>query len=167
MTRFVFLSLVIFSAPLLAFSQQAANATLTGTITDPMGAVISGTKITATQTATGARRDTVTNDDGYYVFSNMPPGDYELAMEATGFARKVTKPPVSLKVGQTLTLNVQLEVDMAKADVHTLTYTLPLIDRSSCLIDGVIWSREVESLPLNGRNFLELALLVPGNTLAP
>src|SRR5215213_8111279 len=167
MTRFVFLSLVIFSAPLLAFSQQAANATLTGTITDPMGAVISGTKITATQTATGARRDTVTNDDGYYVFSNMPPGDYELAMEATGFARKVTKPPVSLKVGQTLTLNVQLEVDMAKADVHTLTYTLPLIDRSSSLIDGVIWSREVESLPLNGRNFLELALLVPGNTLAP
>ncbi|HKG46219.1 MAG TPA: carboxypeptidase regulatory-like domain-containing protein [Pyrinomonadaceae bacterium] len=167
MTRFVFLSLVIFSAPLLAFSQQAANATLTGTITDPMGAVISGTKITATQTATGTKRDTVTNDDGYYVFSNMPPGDYELAMEATGFARKVTKPPVSLKVGQTLTLNVQLDVDMTKVDVHTFTYTPPLIDRSSSLIDGVIWSREVESLPLNGRNFLELALLVPGNTLAP
>ena len=73
MTRFVFVSLVIISAHLSALSQQAANATLTGTITDQMGAVISGTKITATQTATGTKRDTVTNEDGYYVFSNMPP----------------------------------------------------------------------------------------------
>ena len=58
-----------------------------------MGAVIAGAKITATQTATGIRRDAVSNEDGLYVFSNMAPGDYELRIEATGFAVKVTKTP--------------------------------------------------------------------------
>src|SRR5215212_5238454 len=111
MTRFIFLSLMIISGPIASFSQQAANATLTGAVTDQMGAVIAGTKITATQTATGVKRDTVSNDDGLYVFSNMTPGDYELRLEATGFAQKVMK-TVPLQVGQTVTLNVQLAVDM-------------------------------------------------------
>src|SRR5262245_66690331 len=104
MTRLVFLSLLIITAPIAAFSQQAASATLNGTIKDQMGAVIAGTKITATQTATGAKRDVVSNNDGLYVFSNMTPGDYELKFEAPGFATKVTK-TVPLNVGQTVTLN--------------------------------------------------------------
>src|SRR5215213_1896820 len=166
MKRLAALSFVILYLPIVSFSQQAANATLTGTITDQMGAVIAGTKITVTQTATGVKRDAVSNDDGLYIFSNMTPGDYELMLEAKGFATKVTK-SVPLKVGQTVTLNVQLDVDMRAEVVHTLTFIPPLIDNSNSVIDGVIVSREVESLPLNGRNFLELALLVPGNSPAP
>ena len=167
MTRFSLLSVLILLAHLTAIGQQAANATLTGTINDPMGAVIAGAKITATQTATGIRRDTVTNEDGLYVFSNMAPGDYELKIESTGFATKVTKAAIALNVGQTVTLNMRLEVDSTQAIVDKITYTPPLIDNSTSLIDGVVRSREVQSLPLNGRNFLELALLIPGNTPAP
>jgi hypothetical protein len=167
MTRLVFLSLLIISASLTAFSQQAANATLTGTIVDQMGAVIPNTKITATQTAIGVIRETLSNEVGYYVFSNITPGEYELRFDAVGFATKVIK-AVSLNVGQTATLKVQLEVSMKDAlNVDYFTYSPPLVNSSNSVIDGLIMQREVESLPLNGRNFLELALLIPGNSPAP
>ncbi len=167
MKRVALLSFAIFCLQIAVAAQQASNATLKGTITDPAGSVIAGAKLTATQTATGIKRDTVSNDDGLYVFSNMAPGDYELRIEATGFATKVTNTAVPLKVGQTVTLNAQLEVDTTHAIVDTFVFKPPLIDNTNSLIDGVIASREVESLPLNGRNFLELALLVPGNSPAP
>ena len=167
MRRVAVLSFAILCLHVTVFAQQAATATLTGTITDPMDAVIPGAKITATQTATGIQREALSNGDGLYVFSNLTPGDYELRVDAPGFAIKVTKTPVPLKVGQTVTLNVRLEVDPTRGNVDTFTYIPPLIDTNSSLIDGVIWPNEVQSLPLNGRNFLELALLVPGNTLAP
>jgi hypothetical protein len=164
----VVLSLIVFSSSFVAFSQQAANATLTGTITDPHGAVVSGVSITATQKATGVKRETVSNDDGLYVLSNMAPGDYELRIEAKGFITKVSKTDVSLKVGQTATVNVPLEIGVTESVViDDLDPARPLIDNSDSLIHGIIESREVESLPLNGRNFLELALLIPGNTPAP
>ena len=151
----------------LLISQQAANATLTGTVIDQLGAVVPGTKITATQTATGVKREAVSNEQGLYIFSNMIPGEYELRLEATGFAPKVKK-AVVLKVGQTVTLDIGLEVPGLKDTiVDDITYHPPLIDKSNSVIDGVIVSKEVESLPLNGRNFLELALLVPGNSPAP
>ena len=150
-----------------AFGQQAANSTLTGTITDPQGAVVSGVSITATQKATGLKRDTVSNDNGLYVLSNLPPGDYELRVEAKGFAPKVTKTAVSLKVGQTVTLNVPLEIGTSESVEIVLDHLPPLIDNSNSLIHGIVESREVETLPLNGRNFLELAFLVPGNSPAP
>src|SRR6185503_10310353 len=166
MKRLVLLSFVILCLPILSFSQQAASATLSGTITDQLGALIAGTKITATQTATGIKRETVSNEDGLYVFSNMTPGEYELRLEARGFATKITK-AVPLKVGQTLTLNVRLEVDSTSDVVGTIMDVPPQLDNSNSVIDGVIRSREVESLPLNGRNLLELALLLPGNSPAP
>src|ERR1044071_3301955 len=166
MTRLVLLSVLIISAPLIALSQQSATATLTGTINDQMGAAIAGAKVTATQTATGIQRDAISNDHGLYVFSNLTPGDYELRIEAQGFATKVTK-AVPLNVGQMFTLNAQLEVDAAQGNVDQIISIPPLIDNTTSLIDGVIQSREVESLPLNGRNFLELALLIPGNSPAP
>ena len=95
MKRLAVLSLLIFSAQFSIFGQQAASATLSGTITDPHGALVAGVKITATQTATGVKRDTVTGNEGLYIFSNMEPGDYELRFEAKGFATKVTKTPVT------------------------------------------------------------------------
>jgi len=167
MKRLALLSLLIFLAHLPIFAQQAANATLTGAIADQHGALVPGVKITATHVATGAKRETTTNSDGIYVFSNMSPGDYELRIEARGFSTKVTKTPVPLKVGQTVTLDVPLEIDVNEKVVIDLETYRPLIDNSGSLINSVIESREVESLPLNGRNFLELAFLVPGNVPAP
>src|SRR5262245_53779245 len=91
MKRLALLSVMIFLAHVCVFAQQAANATLTGAITDPHGALVPGVKLTATHIATGAKRETVTNSEGIYVFSNMSPGDYELRIEAQGFTTKVTK----------------------------------------------------------------------------
>jgi Carboxypeptidase regulatory-like domain/TonB dependent receptor len=167
MKRLALMSLLVLCFTPPAFTQQVANGTLTGTIMDPAGAVVSGATITATHKATGFKRDATTNDDGLYVLSNMPPGDYELKVEAKGFTTRVSKADISLKVGQTVTLNVTLEVGVNESVVVDLYTPHQMIDNSDSLIHGIIESREVETLPLNGRNFLELALLVPGNTLAP
>ncbi|HJP91833.1 MAG TPA: TonB-dependent receptor [Pyrinomonadaceae bacterium] len=167
MRRFALISLLMLCSIPPAFTQQVANATLTGTIMDPAGAVVSGATITATHKATGIKRDATTNDDGLYVLSNMPPGDYELRVEAKGFATKVSKTDISLKVGQTATLNVTLEISVNSSVIVDLYAPHQMIDNNDSLIHGIIESREVQTLPLNGRNFLELALLVPGNTLAP
>src|SRR5215217_5332830 len=117
---FAVLSLIIFSSPFAVFSQQAANATLIGTITDPHGDVVQGVSVIATQKTTGIKRETVSNDDGLYVLSNLAPGDYELRIEAKGFITKGTKKDVSLNVGQTITLNVPLEIGISESMVVDL-----------------------------------------------
>ena len=155
--------LLVLTASVLG--QQAAKATLTGTVTDPNGAVVPGASVTATQTATGVRRETVSNDEGLYVLTDLAPGEYEVRVEAKGFViRLVTN--LSLQVGQTVTLNSPLEVRGTTEKTEQFA-SPPLIDTRDSLVQGVVESREVESLPLNGRNFLELALLVPGNAPAP
>ena len=149
----------------VAWGQQAAKATLTGTITDPNGDRVPGANLTATQTATGIQRKTVSNDEGVYVLTDLAPGNYELRTEAKGFALHSTT-NLSLLVGQTVTLNVALHVAGTTANTELLAAP-SLIDNQDSLVQGVVKSQEVEGLPLNGRNFLELALLVPGNAPAP
>ncbi|MFN2513336.1 MAG: TonB-dependent receptor domain-containing protein [Pyrinomonadaceae bacterium] len=161
------LTLQMFSLQTPGLGQQATNATLTGTVTDPNGAVVTGVSVAATQKATGIRRETVSNDEGLYVLSNLAPGDYEVRIEAKGFTTKTTKTPVSLQVGQTVTLNVPLEIGVSESLTVDLETHQTLIDNTASLVHGVVESREVEGLPLNGRNFLELALLIPGNAPAP
>ena len=145
--------------------QQAAKATLTGTVTDPNGDRVPGVSITVTQTATGVQRQTVSNDEGLYVVTDLAPGEYDVRVEAKGFVTRLTTHLV-LQVGQTVTLNAPLEI-RANTAISEQYASPPLIDNNDSLVQGVIESREVESLPLNGRNFLELALLVPGNAPAP
>jgi hypothetical protein len=153
---------------LSAFAQQSASATLSGIITDPNGAVVSGAQVTATHKATGVQRQTITNDEGLYALTNLPPGEYEVKIQATGFAVKASQSPILLQVGQSVTLDVALEVGEQSVTI-TLDHTkdIPLIDTLSSEVDSVVTEREIASLPLNGRNFLELALLVPGNAPAP
>jgi hypothetical protein len=146
-------------------AQQPAAATLSGRVVDPQGAVIANVSIAATQKATGIKRETVSNDEGLFAITNLPPGDYEVKVIALGFAAR-TYSDVTLRVGQNLTLDVALEVGAVIADDFTSAGP-DLINRNSAVVDGVITRRAIEGLPLNGRNFLELALLVPGNSLAP
>jgi hypothetical protein len=155
--------LLALTTPVLA--QQAAKATVSGTITDPNGHVLPGVDVTATQTATGVQRKTVSNDEGVYVLTDLAPGDYELRLQKDGFKAHVLQ-KLLLLVGQTVTWNERLEVAQVTGQTELIA-TPPLVDNHGSLVQGVIESREVESLPLNGRNFLELALLIPGNTLAP
>ena len=151
-----------------ARAQQSATATLTGIIIDPQGAVVAGAQVAVTQKSTGVRRETTTNAEGLYALTNLPPGEYEVKVQSTGFGAKVSQAPVVLQVGQSVTLDVKLEID-PKSEIVTvdLIGEIPLIDTLSSKVDSVINEREIAGLPLNGRNFLELALLVPGNSPAP
>ncbi|MDT5061685.1 MAG: hypothetical protein QOH63_2144 [Acidobacteriota bacterium] len=155
---------------LLALSssaQQSATTTLSGIITDPNGARIPGAQITATQKATGVQRETTTNDEGRYALTNLPPGEYDVKVRATGFTTKISQSAVVLQVGQTITLDTGLEINLKESMTVDLVGEIPLIDTLSSKVDSVVNAREIASLPLNGRNFLELALLVPGNSPAP
>src|SRR5512132_1864529 len=88
---------------------QQATATLTGRVVDPQGAVIPGAQVKARQAATGIERETQTNDSGLFTLPSLVPGQYEVTIESAGF--KTTKyNSLTLQVGQTVTLNTQLEV---------------------------------------------------------
>ncbi|HWS90433.1 MAG TPA: TonB-dependent receptor [Pyrinomonadaceae bacterium] len=157
---------LLLSAPPAAARQQSASASLRGVVTDPNGAVVVGAIVRATNVATRAARETRTNDEGAYTLSNLPPGDYEVRVEAKGFVSETSESPVALRVGQTVTLDVPLQVGSIGEVVNLVGY-VPLVDTQTSKVDRVIDGREIENLPLNGRNFLELSLLTPGNAPAP
>jgi outer membrane receptor protein involved in Fe transport len=160
----LFLTLSIFGGQALS-SQQAAAATLSGRVTDPQGAVVGGVSITVTQKATDTRRQTRTNDDGLFVITNLTPGEYELKAEQQGFTTIVVD-AVALAVGQTTSLDLRIEVGEISATIDEPA-TAPLIRTEASVVDRVINQHEIDALPLNGRNFLELSLLTPGNSPAP
>jgi hypothetical protein len=161
------ISLQMLAIQTLVSGQPAAKTTLTGTVNDPKGALVAGVAITATEKTTGIRRVAVSNDEGLYVLSNLTPGDYELRIEGKGFVTQVISKPVSLQVGQNVTFNVSLQIGVSESITIDPLSHAALIDTSASLVNGLVNSREVERLPLNGRNFLELALLIPGNAPAP
>src|SRR5215210_1821680 len=149
-----------------AARQQLASATLRGTVRDQNGAVVVGTKVTATRVATGLARETRTGDEGTYAFPNLPVGVYEVRAEAQGFKTALVR-DVTLQVGQSLTVDVGIEVGEIVIADDFGPDTLQPVNTTSGVVENVISRREVENLPLNGRNFLELALLTPGNAPAP
>ncbi|MET0650716.1 MAG: TonB-dependent receptor [Pyrinomonadaceae bacterium] len=156
---------LLLAAQSVAARQQSASATLRGVLLDSHGAAVPAATVRATNVANGAARETRTNDEGAYALTNLPPGDYEVRVEATGFAPKVSKEPASLRVGQDVKLDVTLEPGIQ--EIVDLVGFSPLVDTNTSKVDRVIDKTEIENLPLNGRNFLELALLTPGNAPAP
>jgi Carboxypeptidase regulatory-like domain/TonB dependent receptor len=166
MKQIIVYTVIIIYSVTTAFAQQSGAATLSGRITDPAGAVIVGVKVTATQKATGAKRETVTNSEGLYAFTNLTPGEYELVFENSGF-KKYLFQSYTIQVGQSLTRDLQMEPGQINDTLDDLMGEEPLVNTTNALVEGVIKPREISSLPLNGRNYLELALLIPGNTPAP
>lgn len=147
-------------------AQQPGSATLRGIVTDPNGAVIPGATVKATLSANGTTRETQTNADGSYVLSNLSPGEYAVRVEAQGF-KITTLEGAILQIGQSQTLDFALEVGTVEIVIDDDFGGVPRIDVTSSKVDQVINAREIGNLPLNGRNFLELALLTPGNSPAP
>src|SRR4030095_12960145 len=158
-------SMLIYSICLTAFAQQSATATLTGRVVDPNGAVIVGAQITATNKATDVKREIKTSDQGIFVLTNLAPGEYEVKAEAPGFKKRELV--ANLEVGQIATIDLALDIGTIAVGEDLFAPDLDLVNRVSSVVDGVINHRAIEHLPLNGRNFLELALLVPGNSPAP
>jgi hypothetical protein len=166
MKQIIIMTVIIFCSAVAAFAQPSTTATLSGRVTDQAGAVIVGVKVTATLKATGLKRETVTNSEGLYVFTNLTPGEYELVFEKSGFKKHLFQ-NYAMQVGQFLNRDLQMEPGLISDSLDDLIGEEPLVNTSNAQVEGVIKPREISSLPLNGRNYLELSLLIPGNNPAP
>lgn len=144
----------------ITIGAQVTAADLVGTIKDNTGAVVRGVKVTLTNDATGVSRTGVTDDDGNYIFTLLQPGRYTLAAESSGF-RKVERTGVELQVNQRAQIDVDLQVGSV-GDTVQIEGTAPLLESQSSVLGSVIQERQVQDLPLNGRNFVQLAILSPG-----
>jgi Carboxypeptidase regulatory-like domain len=163
LAKYLQLGLLLALAPLKA---QIGTATISGSLMDPSGAAISGAAITAVQTETGFRRQTASNELGQYSLPGLTPGTYDLTVESAGFKRAQQRGMV-LQVDQNARADVVLEIGQV-TEIVEITAQTPLIESQSASLGAVIDTQKILALPLNGRNFVQLALLVPGaNTGAP
>lgn len=138
---------------------QIHRGVIRGRITDPTGSVIPGVKLKAVRAETGEARTTESNDSGEYVFSLLPPGSYRLEYEKNSFRSYFIN--ATLRVNQELRLDVTMSVaGIQEAPVEIVQSDLARRDSSG--LGAVIENREIAGLPLDGRNFLELSLLVSG-----
>ncbi len=146
-----------------AFTCQAAAQVPTGgvrgIVKDQSDAVIAGAIVTLTNKDTGFERKFTSRSNGEYTISSLPPGDYEVKVAKDGF--KTALIPVTIQVGDNLTVDVPLEVGRASETV-VITGETPTINTTDYKVDGVVTRKQIDNLPLNGRNFLQLALLEPG-----
>ena len=144
----------------LATPALAQEAVLTGAVTDSTGAVLPGVTIQATQEATGNSFESVTDGSGVF---RIPAriGTYKVTAQLPGF-NAVTRAGIELLVGQTITLNLQMSPASLQETV-TVTGEAPLIETQSSKVGGNIDPRQITELPSQGRNWMSLALLAPGN----
>jgi hypothetical protein len=152
-------SLLFLLFTLSAFG-QAATAELSGTVTDSTGALVANAKVTATNAETGISRGATTSQSGTYVITLLPPGVYNLSVEAPGF-RKSIQNNIELRVNQHAEINTQLQVGDVSEAVEVQA-AAPLLESQSSSLGTVVDTRLTEDLPLNGRNFVQLATLTPG-----
>jgi hypothetical protein len=139
------------------------TGTITGTVTDPTGAVVPKANVTVINEETNAARTALTNDDGDFTVALLPPGYYRVSVEKTGFRRSVHA-NVRLDVDQTARVDFALQVGILTEELK-VTDTPPSIQTDTSTLGQVIDGRDVRDLPLNERNFLSFALLAPGSHL--
>ncbi len=159
------LGLVLVVVLSIAVSAQLPTSTLNGTVTDPQGAAVAGAQVVITSNATGLSKETATGGDGGFAVADLTPGDYTVRVSAPGFGTSEFK-RVRLDVGRASTLDVSLKIAKA-GEVIEVTGSELAVNTTQSEVQGVVGSEEMQALPLNGRNFLELAFLIPGNRPAP
>ncbi|MGB7923872.1 MAG: carboxypeptidase regulatory-like domain-containing protein [Pyrinomonadaceae bacterium] len=142
-----------------AAQQAVTSATLGGRVEDSNGAAVGGATVTATNLDTNQKQTVVSDEEGRYRFAYLPVGAYRLTVESAGFAAYTKH--LTLTVGQALDLTVKLSVAGVAESVDVVTDVLA-IEAARTQVAETIRPREVDSLPLNGRNYLDLALLAPG-----
>jgi hypothetical protein len=146
--------------PPLTATAQTYTATLTGTVADPQGSAIHDAKVVATNTGTKLEYTAKTSDSGVYTIPFLPVGNYVITVEASGF-KKLTSNPVELEVNQTARINLEMQVGAVSETVQ-VTGVAPVLQTENVTVGNVITGNTTTALPLNGRNFQQLTLLVPG-----
>ena len=140
---------------------QHIRGALEGTVNDPHGAVVQGASVKLRSASTGAESTATTDDRGRFNFQNLEAGTYTVTIEKAGFSKYVAT-GVTIKVGSVTPLITSLEIGDAKAVVEVVASGEATVDTTRPTVDGVVTPRQIENLPLNGRNFLDLAQQEPG-----
>jgi hypothetical protein len=141
-----------------AFGQNATGA-IKGMVKDPNNAVVTTAVAASTSKSTGAVRRVNAGSDGIFVFENLQPGDYDVKVEAPGFSTQVQT--LTVQVGKTTAADFSINVGGTSQTVD-VTGDAPIINTTDTVVGGIIGRQQVETLPLNGRSFLSIALLEPG-----
>src|SRR5437868_6072878 len=155
-----------FVVPASALAQTSNTGAITGTVKDPAGAVVSGASVRAVNKATNIERKTTTSDSGSFELSQLTPGEYRVEVEAKGFGKYIQE-PVVVNVLSRVTLDADLKTSGAAEQITVTGGAAPLVETTKTDVGGVVDKRELESLPVNGRSFASLAVLIPGATQAP
>src|SRR3954447_22775992 len=159
MLRFIFSLLFVVSSLSLA---QTTSTAILGTVLDSSGSSVADARITITNTGTGQGRTTNTNEAGYYNVPALEPGTYNITVQKPGFKQQL-RSNVGLQVNQKLTLDFQLGVGDVNETVSVLAEA-PVVDTASAVLGTVVSEQKIVDLPLNGRNYAQLAYMVPGVT---
>lgn len=159
MKRLILLvAFLLLSGAQYGWAQDVAN--IVGTVTDATGAVVPGAKVTVANPNKGFTREYVANTAGEYAAAKVPIGGYVVTAEAHGF-EKLVRSGITLAVGQTQRVDLQLTVGQVTQEVHVVG-NLPHVETETAAISGVITATQISDLNLNGRFFGSLTLLVPG-----
>jgi len=154
------MTLVIICALAGSALAQQTSGNITGRVVDQQGAALPGVTVTARQAGMGLARTSTTDGEGLYRLTGLPVGAYDLTIEMSGFATLERK-GVVLNVSQTLNLDLQLKL-ASVAETVTVTGETPLLETTSSSVGGVVDVAKIENLPLNGRQFANLAMTVAG-----
>jgi Carboxypeptidase regulatory-like domain/TonB dependent receptor len=150
--------LMVLAATAAAFAQQTTG-TVAGRVLDEQKAAIPGATISAKNDSTGFARTEVSDAEGLYRITGLPVGTYTLSIEMSGFQPQ--KRAVTVNVSETLTSDFDVRIASVSENV-TVTAESALVDTTSSAVGGVVDVRRVENLPLNGRQFANLAITIPG-----
>jgi hypothetical protein len=159
LTRCAIALLVLLFATGTAMAQQTTG-TLTGRVVDEQKAALPGAAVTARHTETGFTRTVTTDGEGIYRIAALPVGVYDITVELSGFGRSERR-GIVLNVAQTLDVNIELRVASLEETI-TVTGESPLIEATSSSVGGVVDVKRIENMPLNGRQFANLAATIPG-----
>jgi hypothetical protein len=141
-------------------AQTTTVGTISGTIRDEKGAVVPRAEVSIQQEGTGLSRTVSSDDNGFYLASSLPPGRYTLSTSPSGFKKTVAN-AVDLHVAENKVVNLDLQVGQVSETVTVSSDATPVETRSG-EISSLITEKQVTELPLNGRNYAQLALMVPG-----
>jgi Carboxypeptidase regulatory-like domain len=158
----IFIALIVMlSGPAgISIAQQTVNyASASGRVTDPANAVVAGATVTARETETGLTTATTTDAEGRFRFPYLKPGPYEIEVRASGFA--LISKSVTLTIGAAVELAVALNITSVATEVNVSEQS-DLVETARTQITGTVRQIEIKNLPVNGRSFLDAALLVPG-----
>src|SRR5215475_5847141 len=158
----VFLGLAILATSLPCFG-QAGKAELFGTLQDPQGLPVGGANVTCAEPATGARFEVVTDDQGAYHLLGLAAGDYVLSVEKPGFS-PYRQEGITLRIGDQTRLDVKLAIGEAAQSVE-VNAQATLLETASGSVSYHVIQPQLETLPLDGRNFIPLVALSPGVAL--